>query len=99
MALSRLQLPFSDFEERMMLRVQQEQQVKRTAERYRKISWLFFVLGAVLGGMATVLINALPGFSNETMLLGCRLVYVAFLLITLNYLLSGSQLRLLKSSL
>lgn len=99
MALSRLQLPFSDFEERMMLRVQQEQQVKRAAERYRKISWLFFVLGAVLGGMATVLINALPGFSNEALLLGCRLAYVAFLLIALNYLLSGTRLRLLKSSL
>jgi|GEM_PF-3265771 len=99
MALSRLKQPFSDFEERMMLRVAKESRVKTDAERYRKVSWLFFALGAVLGGGATVFVSMLPGFSSETMLLGCRLVYVLLLLAGLNYLLSGSRLRAVKSSL
>ncbi len=99
MALSRLQQPFSDFEECMMLRIAKERQVKTAAHRYRKIAWLFFALGTLLGGIATFFISALPGFNSETFQLGCRLIYVTLLLLALNHLLSGQRLRLLKSSL
>ncbi|MFD0794715.1 hypothetical protein ACFQZX_13895 [Mucilaginibacter litoreus] len=99
MALSRLKQPFNDFEERMMLRLEQENCAKASAERYRKIAWLFFILGAIMGGCATVVITMLPGINGELVVLGCRMLYVILMLAALNYLLSGSRWRILKSSL
>lgn len=97
MALSRLKQPFSDFEERMMLRLEHERRLKLSSERFRKVSWLFFVLGAVLGAAATSFVSMLPGLGGDMLVLGCRLIYVALLLAGLNYLLSGSRMRALKS--
>jgi hypothetical protein len=87
---SRLKMPFSDFEERTMARIYREQQVKAATRRYRKISWVFFVLGAVLGALATGFITLLPGLNRGALSLGCQLGYVILLLAALNYLLRSN---------
>lgn len=88
---SRLKMPFSDFEERTMVRIYREQQVKAASRRYRKLSWVFFVLGAVLGALATGFITALPGLGSGLLVLGCQLGYVILLLAALNYLLRSKS--------
>jgi hypothetical protein len=94
----RLKMPFSDFEDRTMTRIVKEQKVKEAAMRYRKHSWVDFLLGAVLGALATGFLTALPGRLSEPLVLGCQLAYVIVLLAALNYLLrnkSTSQTDLL----
>ncbi|UYQ95949.1 hypothetical protein MKQ68_12645 [Chitinophaga horti] len=86
MQYGRLNMPFRDFEERTMARIQKERAVKSASARYRKLSWVFFILGAVLGGLATGLVSMLPAFGSERLVLTARLVYVCLLLAGINYL-------------
>jgi uncharacterized membrane protein YoaK (UPF0700 family) len=86
---ARLKMPFSDFEERTVARIQKERKVREASKRYRKLSWIFFLLGAVLGALGTGFINALPGRVSEPMVLACQLVYIILLLVALNYLMRG----------
>ena len=88
---SRLKMPFSDFEERTMARIHREQQVKTASRRYRKLSWVFFVLGAVVGALATGFVSALPMMDSGSWVLGCQLGYVVLLLTALNYLLRSKS--------
>jgi hypothetical protein len=87
----RLKMPFSDFEERTMARIHREQQVQAASRRYRKLSWMFFVLGAILGALATGFVTALPLMSSGSLALGCQLCYVVLLLAALNYLLRSKS--------
>lgn len=82
----RLKMPFSDFEERTMARIQKERKVRETSVRYRKLSWVFFLLGAILGALATGFITALSVRVSEPLALACQLSYVILLLAALNYL-------------
>ena len=82
----RLKMPFSDFEERTMARIQKERKVRETSARYRKLSWIFFLLGAVLGALATGFVTALPVRGDEPLVLACQLGYIILLLAALNYL-------------
>lgn len=88
---SRLQMPFSDFEERTMARIHRESRVKADSRRYKKLSRAFFVLGAVLGALATHLVTALPGMATESVILVSRLGYVILLLVAFNYLLPKTR--------
>lgn len=85
---SRLKMPFSDFEERTMARIQRESEVKAASSRYKKLSWVFFVSGAVIGALATGFVTTLPGLGSETIGLFCKLGYVMLLLAGLHYLLT-----------
>lgn len=88
----RLKMPFSDFEERTMMRIERERQVKAASMRYRKLSWMFLVLGAVLGALVTICITALPGLTGGLWALFCQLGYVGILLAALNYLLRSKPM-------
>jgi anaerobic C4-dicarboxylate transporter len=88
---SRLKMPFSDFEERTMARIQREKEVKIASHRYRKLSWLFFVLGAVIGALATGLVTRLPGMEGDTFGLFCKLAYVLLLVAGLHYLVTKTD--------
>ncbi len=49
MKRTKLTMPFSDFEETVMHRIQLEANYKKVLTRDRKLSFLFFILGTVLG--------------------------------------------------
>jgi hypothetical protein len=84
---SRLEMPFSDFEERTMARINQEIIVKRSLSKYKKLSTLFFIIGAGLGFGITYLLSlpqaTIAGISSATILLICRTVFVLVALIQL----------------
>ena len=46
---SKVEMPFSDFEEKMMLRVKNEVQGKRIISKNMGLSWFFFFMGSVFG--------------------------------------------------
>ncbi|TRX66335.1 hypothetical protein [Carboxylicivirga sp. M1479] len=46
---SKVEMPFSDFESKLMWRVRTELVGKRSVIKNLRLSWLFFVLGSVFG--------------------------------------------------
>ncbi|WP_430816210.1 hypothetical protein [Carboxylicivirga sp. RSCT41] len=59
---SKLEMPFSDFEDKMMLRVKTELNGKQSITKNLRLSWLFFVLGSVFGVIVSI---TLPMFQIE----------------------------------
>ncbi|MBK3519815.1 hypothetical protein [Carboxylicivirga marina] len=51
---SRLEMPFSDFENKMMTRVKTELHGKRVISKNLKLSWLFFLFGSIFGLVLSV---------------------------------------------
>ncbi|MCG8582928.1 MAG: hypothetical protein MI866_23625 [Bacteroidales bacterium] len=59
---SKLEMPFSDFEDKMMMRVKNELNGKHSILKNLRLSWLFFMLGSVFGLVASLV---LPMFQFE----------------------------------
>lgn len=85
----RMKMPSSNFEERTMARIQREHKVKKTSSFYRKLSWIFFLLSAVLGALTIGFITTLTDWGSESLMLACQLGYVILLLAALNYLMQS----------
>jgi hypothetical protein len=50
---SKLDIPFSDFEENVMEKVRKKEAIRRSVWRNLKISWIFFFIGTFLGILVT----------------------------------------------
>ena len=57
---SKLEMPFSDFEARLMNRINSEVSNERAITKDIRLSWLFFGLGTLFGILLTVILN--PNF-------------------------------------
>ena len=91
MKYSKLAMPFSDFEERTMARINKESIVKQSVSKYKKLAVLFFIMGTGFGFVLTYFLS-LPettvfGISSDTLLLICRLGYFFLVLTQLNNIL------------
>ncbi len=64
MQKSRLEMPFSDFEETVMLRIQKESSLEKLVMRDRKLSFFFFIAGTCLG----LILNTILQKSRYTLL-------------------------------
>jgi hypothetical protein len=88
MKQSKLVMPFSDFEEKTMARINMESLVKNPLAKNKKLAVLFFVLGTGFGFVLTFFLSlenpSIEGIPSETLLLICRLVYVFVVLSQLN---------------
>lgn len=51
---SKLEMPFSDFEDKMMSRVKNELLGKHSIIKNLRLSWLFFLLGSVFGLVVSI---------------------------------------------
>lgn len=49
MSKSRLELPFSDFEDNVMLQIENKIQHQNALPKEIKLSWIFFIAGSVFG--------------------------------------------------
>ena len=83
---SKLEMPFSDFEERTMARINREVIADTSVSTYKKLAVLFFVMGTGFGLFITCFLSlpkTLAGISSDNILLIFR---VAFLLLVLTQL-------------
>ena len=85
---SKLELPFSDFEERTMARIKQQIVVKKSLTIYKKLAVFFFIIGTVFGFLLTYFLSlpqtTIVGISSDTVLLSCRTAYVLIVLTLLD---------------
>ncbi len=56
MSESVVEIPFADFEERLMVKVKAEAKQKQSILKNVRLSWVFFTIGSIFGIFATVLI-------------------------------------------
>ena len=54
---SRLEMPFEDFEERVMSRLKKDAQSEKSIDRNIRLSWLFFVSGTAFGLLLSAIIS------------------------------------------
>lgn len=91
MKRSKLSMPFSDFEERMMARIHREEVARDSMAIYRKLAMFFFSCGTIVGFVLTYFLTlpdmGMMGMSSDTVVLLCRLMYVSIVLIQLNSIL------------
>jgi len=59
MPKSKLDVPFPDFDDRLMLLVQKKELQKASISRDVKLSWIFFILGSVFGIIISVILPRL----------------------------------------
>lgn len=85
---SKLEMPFSDFEERTMARIKQENDAKSSLSIYKKLAVLFFIIGTGFGFLITYFlslsITSVLGVSSDTLLLLCRTIYVLIVITQLD---------------
>ncbi|TDO23963.1 hypothetical protein [Pedobacter duraquae] len=84
MAKSRVDMPYSDFEDRMMLRIHKEITFKKSLLKDLNLSILFFILGTGLGLLISTMLDVsgktVAGISGPNMLIFFQLLFVAFVL-------------------
>ena len=54
---SRLEMPFDDFEDRLMARINKKVSNEKYIDRNIRFSWLFFALGTVFGLLLSVILS------------------------------------------
>lgn len=54
---SRLEMPFSDFEARLMSRINNTVSNEKVITKNIRLSWLFFSLGTLFGVLLTIILN------------------------------------------
>lgn len=99
MKMTKREMPFDDFDDRVMARIEKLEDEKIALSNYRKYGLLFFVLGTVFGlalnyllGEAIALLT-IPEAGKKLLELGTQIMYVVLIV-----LFSDRILRLLKSS-
>ena len=55
-AKSKLNVPFSDFDEKVMFKINKSLSKKTTLSKDLKLAWIFFILGSVFGIFVSVII-------------------------------------------
>ena len=56
---SRLEMPFTDFEDKVMANIKKEVQKEKEIDRSLRLSWLFFALGTTFGLLLSIILS--PG--------------------------------------
>lgn len=75
---SKVEMPFSDFESRLMGRIVAEKSWRKSFVKNMRLSWLFFTIGSLFGIMATVLF---PYFERRFFGFDLKLIQMPVLLV------------------
>ncbi len=75
---SRLEMPFADFEERVMQSVYKEEKSRRGILKNIRLSWLFFTIGALFGIVATI---SLPHIKQSVLNIEMEYIQLPLLLV------------------
>ena len=57
---SKLNVPFSDFDEKVMLLIDRKMSKKSSITRELKLSWIFFLLGSTVGIIISLVLPKIP---------------------------------------
>jgi hypothetical protein len=84
MQKSRLAMPFSDFEDKMMQKIHQEAGYRKSIFQDIKLSTFFFIIGTLFGIMVTLLLPKLDGsffgISSNALLLPFQVIFIILFL-------------------
>lgn len=90
MSKSKLELPFPDFEDTVMMEIKTQELYRETYSTNIKLSWICFIAGTVFGIFLSILLPqfqlSLFGISPDNMLLGFQLLFSLFVLFSLESL-------------
>ncbi|MCU4164510.1 hypothetical protein [Carboxylicivirga caseinilyticus] len=75
---SKLEMPFADFEDKVMQSVYSEEQSRQGILKNIRLSWLFFTIGALFGIIATIL---LPHISKPVYNISVEYIQIPVLLV------------------
>ena len=92
MAQSDLHMPFSDFEEDVMLQIQKEEKRRKSFSKNLVLSWTFFAVGTACGIAISLLLPtiniAVDGITSEQVTVVFQIVFVLFVMLQLESLLT-----------
>jgi len=84
MSKSKREMPFSDFEEILMLQIHKEERTSRSFWKDIRLSWLFFFVGTLFGLFLNILVaemqKPLFGIPPQRWILFIQAIFVIFLL-------------------
>lgn len=84
MAKSQREMPFADFEERLMLQIHKEERTSRSFWKDIRLSWFFFVVGTLFGLFLNILVAEMNkpifGLPAQGWILFIQAIFVIFLL-------------------
>ncbi len=87
---SRLEMPFDDFEERLMTRIRKEAGNEKAIDKNIRLAWLFFALGTFFGVLLSVIlspVNTMYGYPVSKILLSFYIAAGTLLLLFVEQLL------------
>ncbi|MEX0646419.1 MAG: hypothetical protein WEA56_07335 [Balneolaceae bacterium] len=95
MAKSNLKLPFSDFEEAVMMEIKTQDLSRDFYSINIKRSWICFIAGTILGIILSVMLPqfqlSLFGRSSDSLLLVFQLLFTLFVLFSLESLIRNTR--------
>jgi hypothetical protein len=91
MAQSKLEVPFPDFEDNVMLQIEKENSFQRSVSKDVKLSWLFFVAGSVFGIIISLILPRMQtlifGIEPQKLAIFFQMIFVLLLFTQLETLL------------
>jgi hypothetical protein len=88
---SKLELPFSDFEDNVMIQIEENILHQPAFSKDIKLSWIFFIVGSVFGIAISLILPMLHksvlGIQPSTLALGFQIVFTILLLTQMDVLL------------
>jgi len=95
MLKSKLNMPFSDFEDDVILQIKKQEEHKKSLSRNLKVSWLSFFAGTILGIVLTIQLFQIKieglGISSGMIELIFQLTFSVFVIFSLDFLIRFSR--------
>ncbi|MDZ7773478.1 MAG: hypothetical protein U5K31_12170 [Balneolaceae bacterium] len=95
MSQSKLEMPFPDFGDEVILQIKKQEEHKKSLSRHLKVSWLSFFAGTILGIVLTIQLFQLRmeglGISSGMIELIFQIVFSVFVILSLDLLIRFSM--------
>jgi hypothetical protein len=97
MVKSMREMPFDDFEEKLMCQIHQEAKTSHSFLKNIKLSWFFFIVGTIFGLFLSITIGQMNGtifgFPAQRLILIAQVIFVILLLSQFDKLIELSRKR------
>jgi len=83
LAQSKLEVPFPDFEDNVMLKIEKENSFQRSVSKDVKLSWFFFIAGSVFGIAISLMLprmqSPILGINPQKLAIFFQMIFVILL--------------------
>jgi hypothetical protein len=83
LSVSKLELPFPDFEDNVMMQIKKENLYQKSVSKDIKLSWFFFIAGSVFGIVISLILPHLQtsifGIAPEKLAISFQIVFTLLL--------------------